>query len=82
MTGPYCNIVRTRVTNGMLEAFNGLIQSAKRRARGYRNPQTLILMAYLIAGKLSFNLTQSGLTTRNSQEPKKRYARHTPLTST
>ncbi len=47
---------RSRVTNGMLEAFNGLIQSAKRRARGYRNPQTLILMAYLIAGKLSFNL--------------------------
>ncbi len=47
---------RSRVTNGMLEAFNGLIQSAKRRARGYRNPQTLILMAYLIADKLSFNL--------------------------
>ncbi len=47
---------RSRVTNGMLEAFNGLIQSTKRRARGYRNPQTLILMAYLIADKLSFNL--------------------------
>ena len=47
---------RARITNGMLEAFNGLIQSAKRRARGYRNPKTLILMAYLIAGKLSFNL--------------------------
>ena len=47
---------RSRVTNGMLEAFNSLIQSAKRRARGYRNPQTLILMAHLIAGKLSFNL--------------------------
>lgn len=29
---------RSRVTNGMLEAFYGLIQSAKRRARGYRNP--------------------------------------------
>ncbi|SHF00093.1 Transposase [Desulfacinum infernum DSM 9756] len=43
---------RSRVTNGILEAINGLIQAAKRKARGYRNSQNLITMVYLIAGKL------------------------------
>lgn len=44
-----------RLTTGFLEGINSLIQSAKARARGYRNPQNMITMAYLIAGKLSFN---------------------------
>ena len=43
---------RSRVTNGILEAINGLIQAAKRKARGYRNRQNLMTMVYLIAGKL------------------------------
>jgi len=34
----------------------GLIQAAKRRARGYRTTKNLINMAYLIAGKLDFRL--------------------------
>ena len=46
----------SRISNGILEAINGLIQAAKRRARGYRNPDYLITMVYLIAGKLAFNL--------------------------
>jgi transposase len=46
----------SKLSNGYLEAINGLIQSAKRRARGYRSTKNLINIAYLIAGKLEFNL--------------------------
>jgi transposase len=46
----------SKLTNALLEAVNGLIQSAKRRARGYRSIKNLINMAYLIAGKLDFRL--------------------------
>lgn len=42
----------SRLTNGFLEGINSLIQAAKAKARGYRNPDNLIAMAYLIAGKL------------------------------
>ena len=41
------------LTNGSVEAINGLVQAAKARARGYRKPRNLINMSYLIAGKLS-----------------------------
>ncbi|TYO98353.1 transposase [Geothermobacter ehrlichii] len=44
----------SRLTNGFLEGINSLIQVAKAKARGYRNPNNLIAMAYLIAGKLKF----------------------------
>lgn len=43
------------LTSGYLEGINSLIQAAKARARGYRNPRNMISMAYLIAGKLEFN---------------------------
>lgn len=43
------------LTTGYLEGINSLIQAAKARARGYRNPRNMISMAYLIAGKLKFN---------------------------
>lgn len=46
----------SKLSNGFLEAINGLIQAAKRRARGYRSTKNLINMAYLIAGKLDFRL--------------------------
>lgn len=42
----------SRITNGMLEGINSLIQAAKARARGYRSARNLITMAYLIGGKL------------------------------
>ena len=48
--------VDSRLSTGFIEAINGLIQSAKRRARGYRSTKNLINMAYLIAGKLDFRL--------------------------
>ncbi len=45
----------SELTSGFLEGINSLIQAAKARARGYRNPRNMISMAYLIAGKLKFN---------------------------
>lgn len=47
---------QSRVSNGVLEAFNSLVQSAKRRARGYRTTKNLIAMAYLVVGKLNMRL--------------------------
>jgi len=46
----------SRISNGVLEAINGLIQSAKRKARGFRSTAYLITMVYLVAGKLDFKL--------------------------
>jgi len=46
----------SKLSNGFVEAINGLIQAAKRRARGYRTTKNLINIAYLIAGKLDFAL--------------------------
>ena len=46
----------SKLSNGYVEAVNGLLQSAKRRARGYKTTKNLINMAYLIAGKLDFGL--------------------------
>lgn len=47
---------QTRITNGVLEAINSLVQAAKRRARGYRTDRHYIAMIYMTAGKLSFGL--------------------------
>jgi len=47
---------QTRITNGVLEAINSLVQAAKRRARGYRTDKHYIAMIYMTAGKLSFGL--------------------------
>ena len=46
----------SRISNGLLEAINSLIQSAKAKARGFRSTPYLITMVYLIAGKLDFRL--------------------------
>ncbi|MCY3737486.1 MAG: ISL3 family transposase [Gemmatimonadaceae bacterium] len=48
--------LHSRISNGMLEAMNSLVQAAKVRARGYRTTENFITMAYLVCGKLSFNL--------------------------
>ena len=45
-----------RLTTGLLEGFNSLLQAAKARARGYRTNRNLITMAYLIGGKLNYGL--------------------------
>ncbi|MCX7271645.1 MAG: ISL3 family transposase [Burkholderiales bacterium] len=43
---------QSRLSNGLLEGTNSLIQAAKRRARGYRNKAKMITIIYLIAGRL------------------------------
>jgi transposase len=53
----------SRISNGVLEAINSLIQSAKAKARGFRNSRYLITMVYLIAGKLDFKLPDLGYAT-------------------
>ena len=45
---------QTRQTTGFLEAFNGLFQAAKRRARGFTRFDTIRTVIFLIAGKLDF----------------------------
>jgi transposase len=46
----------SRITNGLLEGINSIIQAAKAKARGYRTTRNLITIAYLLAGKLDFTL--------------------------
>jgi transposase len=46
----------SRISTGLLEGFNSLLQAAKARARGYRSDRNMIAMAYLIAGKLDLDL--------------------------
>ena len=43
----------TRLSNGVMEAINGLLQLAKRIARGFRNFHYFRLAAYLKAGGLN-----------------------------
>src|SRR5664280_1905259 len=42
----------SRISNGLLEGTDSLIQAAKARARGYRSKRKMIAITYLIAGKL------------------------------
>lgn len=44
-----------RVTNAVAEGINSMIQSAKRRARGYRTLESYKQMIYLVAGKLTLD---------------------------
>lgn len=53
----------SRISNGAVEAINGLIQSAKVKARGFQSSRYLITMVYLIAGKLDFRLPAVGYAT-------------------
>jgi transposase len=50
--------MKTRVSNGVIEALNGLLQLAKRAARGFRSFRYFQTMAYLKAGKLKLALPQ------------------------
>jgi transposase len=54
--GGILNWFSSRITTGLLEGFNSLIQAAKARARGYRSDENLIAMSYLIAGRLNLGL--------------------------
>ena len=50
------NWFESRLTQGFLEGINSLVQAAKAKARGYRTTKNLIAVAYLLAGKLNFDL--------------------------
>ena len=43
---------KTRISTGLLEGLHSVLQAAKAKARGYRNPDNLIAMSYLLHGKL------------------------------
>jgi len=45
----------SRITNGLLEGLNSLIQSAKSKARGFRTFANFRAIIYLITGKLDFS---------------------------
>ncbi len=50
------NWFASQATTGLLEGINSVVQAAKARARGYRRTRNMIAMAYLLAGKLHFEL--------------------------
>lgn len=49
----------TKITNGVLEGINSIIQAVKRRARGYGTTKHFISMVYLICSNLEFNLPKA-----------------------
>lgn len=59
------NFFDSHLTNGAVEGMNGMIQAAKRRARGYRTARSLITMTYLIGGKLTALPASPYATTRS-----------------
>ena len=50
------NWFQSRISNGLLEGINSLIQAANAKARGYRTTRNLIAIVYLIAGKLQLRI--------------------------
>ena len=48
--------METRLTNAAMEAVNGVLQLAKRMARGFRNFKYFRIMAYLKAGRLHLHI--------------------------
>jgi transposase len=48
--------LKTRVTNGAAEALNGIIQTVKRKSRGFRTVEYFKAMIYLVASHLKFDL--------------------------
>lgn len=48
--------LKTRVTNGAAEATNGIIQNAKRKARGFKSVEYFTAIIYLIGSHLQFDL--------------------------
>ena len=50
------NYLKHRLTNAAAEAMNGLIQSAKRKARGFRTFSCFRIAIYLLGSRLKFDL--------------------------
>ena len=53
------NYFDSQLTNAILEGTNSIIQSARTRAKGYRNVNNFIAIIYLLAGKLTFNFQKT-----------------------
>ncbi len=51
------------LTNAVMEGLHSLLQSAKRKARGYRLHKIFITMAYVIAGRLDFAIPRCAAVT-------------------
>ncbi|MDF2652020.1 MAG: family transposase [Paenibacillus sp.] len=49
---------RTKMTNGLLEGLNSLVQATKRKARGFRTVDNFIAMAYVTVNKLKITVQQ------------------------
>ena len=60
--------LKTRLTNGAIEAVNGLLQLAKRLARGFRSLRFFRIMAYLKATGLHLDLLPQALACYPSQD--------------
>ena len=54
--------MRTKLNNGILEGLNSILQAAKRKARGY-GKKHFKTIAFLITGKLNFNIINPYLPT-------------------
>ncbi len=50
------NYFDSRITNGILEGINSIVQLQKRNARGFKNIQYFINVIHLKLGKLKFGL--------------------------
>jgi transposase len=48
--------LKTRVNNGAAEALNGIIQTVKRKSRGFKTVEYFRAMIYLVASQLEFDL--------------------------
>jgi transposase len=48
----------SRISNGLLEGLNSLIQAAKAKARGYRTFETFRTIVFMLTGKLDFSKTR------------------------
>ena len=46
----------SRISNGILEGLNSVVQAAKAKARGYKTFKCFSIIVYLLTGKLDFSL--------------------------
>jgi transposase len=58
--------LKTRVSNGAAEALNGIIQTVKRKSRGFRTVEYFRAMIYLVASHLEFDLPNPVPTTHTN----------------
>lgn len=49
---------QTKLTNGLLEGLNSLIQATKRKAKGFKTIANFIAMAYVTVNKLEITVPQ------------------------